>query len=258
MINAGEKNADGCDWKDANGNLLAGIDPPPNNPYFAVCLSQPELCDILTKRLLETGNAEVLFDQAFQRLEQRDGVVTYWTTNQASSHETQRTCRYLIGADGGRSTVRRNLGIELRGFTFESLQLVAVNFQYPPHEISWKAATFIVDPVDWGIIVKRGKGTSWRFATGIRKPNVEKANTLDEVTVQVVKDRLSRLLPGNVNKIEYEAMVPYVIHQRSASRYREGNVLLAGDAAHVGYGPRDTRREGRLYYPTNTYFLLAQ
>ena len=65
VINAGEKNADGCDWKDADANLLAGVDPPPDSPFFTVCLSQPELCDVLLKKVLETGNAKVLFNQSF-------------------------------------------------------------------------------------------------------------------------------------------------------------------------------------------------
>ncbi|KAH8591631.1 FAD binding domain-containing protein [Bisporella sp. PMI_857] len=233
VINAGEKNAGGCDWKDPRGTLLAGINPPPNDPGFAVCLSQPELGEILLKNLLATGHAEILFNETFQRLEQDGEGVTYWTKNLQNDQETARKCRYLIGADGGRSTVRRSLGIEFQGITFDSLQFVAVNFQYPLRDFGWKAATFIVDPIDWGIVVKRGKGTSWRFATGVQKPNTEKLNTLDDVTIQLVKDRLSRIIPGDTSKIEYEALAPYTVHQRCATDFRKGRVLLAGDAAHV-------------------------
>jgi hypothetical protein len=111
----------------------------------------------------------------------------------------------LIGADGGRSSVRHGLGIGLGGFTFESLQFVAVNFQYHLHELGWKAANYIVDPVDWGIVVKRGKGTSWRFATGVTSDG-ERRYSLDEATIQVIKDRLSRILPGDTTKIQYEDM----------------------------------------------------
>lgn len=237
IIDAGEKNSDGCDWKTPDGKTLAEINPPADNPSFAVCLPQPALGAILLARLLETKNAEVLFKQEFQRLEQRDESVTYWTKHKDDNHETKRKCRYLIGADGGRSAVRRSLGIELQGFTFESIQFVAVDFHYPLLKgYGWKLATFMVDPVDWGIVVKRGKGPIWRFATGVRKSNTDKTNTLDEPTIQLVKDRLCRILPGDTDKIEYEAMAPYVVHQRCATRFLDGNVLLAGDAAHVSYG----------------------
>lgn len=228
MIAAGERNADGCDWRTADGAFITGIDPPPNDPSFTVCLSQPELGEILKKKLLETGNAKIFFNQEFQRLEQRDGFVVYWIKDS----DTEHTCRFLIGADGGRSAVRQSLGIRLEGYTFEKLQFIAVNFQYDLRESGWKAANFIVDPVDWGIVVKRGKGTSWRFATGVQTDTQTK-NTLDETTIDMVKKRLDRILPGDTSKIQYEAMAPYVVHQRCASRFRDGNVLLAGDAAHV-------------------------
>lgn len=230
IIAAGEKNADGCDWRTADGAFIAGIDPPPNDPSFAVCLAQPELGEILMQKLLATQNAKVFFNESFQRSEQHSGSVMFWTKQ--GDHEAEHTCQYLIGADGGRSSVRHSLAIRLEGYTFERLQFVAVNFQYTLRGHGWKAANFIVDPVDWGIVVKRGKGNSWRFATGIQTDSHIK-DPIDEATIDLVKKRLCRILPGDTSKIQYEAMAPYVVHQRCASRFRDGNVLLAGDAAHV-------------------------
>lgn len=129
--------------------------------------------------------------------------------------------------------MRKCIGQKLEGYTWESLQFVAVDFQYALKEFGWKPATFIVDPVNWGIVAKRGKGTSWRFATGIKKKNSERADTLDEATINVVKDRLTHLLPGETSNIVFERFAPYTIHQRCVGCYRVGNVLLAGDAAHV-------------------------
>ncbi|KAH6976887.1 hypothetical protein EDB80DRAFT_826851 [Ilyonectria destructans] len=233
VIAAGEKNQDGCDWRDKDGNIITGIDPPPDNPHCAVMLSQPEFCQVALDALMKTGNAQVHFNHTFQRLQQHDGFVEYWLKHEADNRQVQGTCRYLVGADGGRSTVRQSLGIKLEGYTWGSLLFVAVNFQYGLSELGWKAANFIVDPKDWGIIVKGGKGKSWRMATGIRKVSAAGPTTLDEATVKVVKDRLCHLLPGDTSKIEYGAMAPYVVHQRCASRFVQGNVILAGDAAHL-------------------------
>ncbi|KAL4821924.1 FAD binding domain-containing protein [Aspergillus spinulosporus] len=225
------------------GNLLAGIDPPPNDSTFAVCLSQPELGEILRKKALETANVEILFQEEFQRLEQRGGTVTYWTKNHSTGKETERVCQYLIGADGGRSSVRKSLDICLEGYTFESLQFIAINFQYDLRAAGgWKAANFIVDPVDWGIVVKRGKGTSWRFATGITRSTPETTAPLDGATIQLVKDRLSRILPGDTSKIQYEEMAPYTVHQRCASQFQKGNVFLAGASPDVLTNYANTRR----------------
>ncbi|KAM6508351.1 hypothetical protein FALCPG4_018224 [Fusarium falciforme] len=235
IIAAGEKNQGGCDWRDKDGNIIGGLAPPPDNPHFAVALSQPELCQVILDAVIKTGNAHVYFDHTIQRLQQQDGFVDYWVTSNADNQQVQGRCRYLVGADGGRSTVRRNLGIGLEGYTWESWLFVAVNFQYSLGELGWKAANFIVDPEDWGVVVKRGHGTSWRMTTGVRRAedSTAQTNTLDKATIKVVKDRLCRLLPGDTNSIQYEAMEPYVAHQRCASSFVQGNVLLAGDAAHL-------------------------
>ena len=94
-----------------------------------MCLGQPELGEILMQKLLAAQNAKVCFNESFERLEQRCGSVVFWTKQ--GNHETEHTCQYLIGADGARSSVRRSLGIHLEGYTFEQLQFVTVNFQYP-------------------------------------------------------------------------------------------------------------------------------
>ena len=170
--------------------------------------------EILRKKALETGNVEILFHEEFQRLEQRDGTVTYWTKNHSLGIETKRVYQYLIGADGRRSSVRKCLGIRLEGYTFESLQFFAVNFLYGLRAASgWKAANFIADPVAWGTVINRGKWTSWRFATGTTKTVPKTSASLDGATIQLVKDRLSRILPGDTSKIQYEEMAPYTVHQ---------------------------------------------
>lgn len=198
-------------------------------------LSQPEICQVLLDALSKIDNAEIHFNHTLQTLQQHDGFVEYCVENEVDHCQVQDKCKYLVGADGGRSTVRRNLGIKLEGNTWESLLFVAVNFKYGLSELGWKAGNFIVDPDDWGVIVKRGKGKSWRMATGVRREDASaaRANTLDEATINVVKNRLCRLLPGDTSCIEYEAIAPYVVHQRCASSFVQGNILLAGDAAHV-------------------------
>ncbi|RGP64192.1 3-3-hydroxy-phenylpropionate 3-hydroxycinnamic acid hydroxylase [Fusarium sporotrichioides] len=232
VIDKGEKNTDGCAWRDPSGRVLAAVDPPPDSPHFAVCLSQPEFCEIVYKRLLETGNAEVIFNHTYRRHEQKGSSILLWIKSSPQESEIIYECEYLIGTDGGRSDVRKALGLELKGFTWASLQLVAVNFQYSLSEPGWKKANFIVDEVCWGVIVKRGKGNNWRFATGAQAPDAGNG-ALDDATIKMVKDRLIRLLPGDTSQIEWEAMAPYKIHQRCATNFRKGNVLLAGDAAHL-------------------------
>ncbi|EED15308.1 conserved hypothetical protein [Talaromyces stipitatus ATCC 10500] len=233
VIAAGEKRCEGVDWRDRDGKVIAGIDPPLEDPHYVVVLAQPEFCEVILDALVKTGNAEVHFNHRLQTLQQGDGFVEYHVESRESTLTGK--CQYLVGADGGRSTVRRNLGIELEGYTWKDLLFVAVNFKYGLSELGWKAGNFIVDPEDWGVIVKRGKGRSWRIATGIRRAgaSTDRINALDEATISVIKKRLCHMLPGDTSQIEYEAFAPYVVHQRCASSYIQGHVILAGDAAHL-------------------------
>ncbi|KAH7205721.1 FAD binding domain-containing protein [Fusarium oxysporum] len=233
VVTAGEKNNEGCDWRDKDGNIIYGLEPPRDDSHFVVMLSQPELCQVILEAIEATGNARVHFRHTFQRLQQGSRFVDYWIKNENDGSETKSRCLYLVGADGGRSTIRRSLGVQLEGHTWEDMLFVAVNFQYHLENHGWKGANFIIDPEEWCIIVKRGKGSSWRMATGIRKDSASKVNTLDEATIKRIKDRLAHLLPGDTSKIEYEAMAPYIVHQRCATEFVQGNVILARDAAHT-------------------------
>lgn len=233
VVTAGEKNNEGCYWRDKDGNIIYGLEPPRDDSHFVVMLSQPELCQVILEAIEATGNARVHFRHTFQRLQQGNRFVDYWIKNENDGSETKSRCLYLVGADGGRSTIRRSLGVQLEGHTWEDMLFVAVNFQYHLGNHGWKGANFIIDPEEWCIIVKRGKGSSWRMATGIRKDSASKVNTLDEATIKRIKDRLAHLLSGDTSKIEYEAMAPYIVHQRCATEFVQGNVILARDAAHV-------------------------
>ncbi|EMD97564.1 hypothetical protein COCC4DRAFT_203938 [Bipolaris maydis ATCC 48331] len=233
LMEAGDKNQSGCDWRDASSKILASATPPPHDPQFGLFLGQPEFCEIVYKNLLQTGNAQVLMNHAYFRHEQQvDGSIHVWVgSTSAESGTFLGACQYLIGADGGRSAVRKALGVKLEGFTWENTQMVACNFSYPLDHMGWKKANFIIDPEKWGVVVKRGKGDLWRLAAGVRSTN-DTAILTDDM-VEEVKDRLRLLLPGDTSKIEWESMAPYKIHQRCATTFRKGNVLLAGDAAHL-------------------------
>lgn len=237
MLDAGQKNFRGWDWRAArSGEVLAGVTPPPHlvDSSFAVHLGQNILCEILTRRLSKTGNCEVVFNHAFLRAEEKDGVVTAFVERKLDGQTLSFKARYLVGADGGRSTVRRSLGIALEGFTWEDVQLIAVNLIYDLDKYGWKSANFLVDPEYWAVVVKRGPGHAWRVATSIpRTPNSED-KPLDTATLlSIIKERVTHILPGNTEDIIYLQVAPYVIHQRCAAQYHQGNIVLAGDAAHV-------------------------
>ncbi|EXA29199.1 hypothetical protein FOVG_19261 [Fusarium oxysporum f. sp. pisi HDV247] len=197
-------------------------------------LGQDELCQIFLKRLHNTGNGHVIFNHAFTRAEDHGDSVTVYVKRIHDDQELSFDCRYLIGADGGRSSVRKHLGLSLEGYTWQDIRLVAVNILYDLDKYGWKRGNFVVHPTDWAIVVKRGKGQQWRIATSI--PFVEGPYgepITDKTVLPVIQERVSRLLPGNTDKVVYLQAAPYTIHQRCVPQYRVENTFLAGDAAHL-------------------------
>jgi 3-(3-hydroxy-phenyl)propionate hydroxylase len=138
---------------------------------------------------------------------------------------------YLIGADGGRSTVRRTLGIEFEGYTHPERFLVLTTTYKFGAEFAECSRNYFSDPDEWAALFKvagdDGKGL-WRVVFPTRANETEE-DAFDEVAVQA---RLQKFFPKSgpypvVHRNIYHA------HQRVAASFRNGRVFLAGDAAHI-------------------------
>jgi 3-(3-hydroxy-phenyl)propionate hydroxylase len=137
---------------------------------------------------------------------------------------------WLIAADGGRSTIRRETGIEFEGFTWPEIFLVvSTPYDFGRHGFTMNA--YLSDPVEWAAIFKvpdDGPPGLWRAAFPCSGEETEQS-LLDAAAVE-------RRMQGLVAKAEpydirYKSI--YRVHQRVAKDFRLGRVLLAGDAAHL-------------------------
>lgn len=226
MISAGVKNTTGIAWRAPGGKLLSRV---PSD--FSVLLGQPELAAIFLDSLERYPNAKVHFGYRFVWCEQGDDTVTVHL--QHGAEKIYRRCRFLVGADGGHSPVRKSLGIPLEGFTWRDFRFVAANIRCPLQARSgWDVANFVVHPTDWAVVIKTGKDDLWRVATGEKwDEEMEKQEEL--------REKYRRILPGVVNDdVEFISAAAYTAHQRCAQRFLDGNVVLVGDAAHVSIHPR--------------------
>lgn len=143
--------------------------------------------------------------------------------------------QYLVAADGGRSTVRKQLSIPLSGFTWEDYRLVSANIDYDLFKHSnWGPANWIVDPDLWAVVAYCGYGTVWRVASAERLD--ENTQEWDEAAaIRRLYQRLAKLLPGPTETANLMAISPYMTHQRCAETFVHGRIALAGDAAHVSH-----------------------
>jgi 3-(3-hydroxy-phenyl)propionate hydroxylase len=132
---------------------------------------------------------------------------------------------YLLACDGGRSTVREQLGIAVEGETLDALTLlvdVKVDLDVEnPRDYPYLA--YFADPQEWMILVRQPH--CWRFlyplAPGLPEP------TRDEFKAKVLH------FIGPVSNLEILNTIVYRIHHRIASEWRRDRVFLMGDAAHL-------------------------
>jgi 3-(3-hydroxy-phenyl)propionate hydroxylase len=141
------------------------------------------------------------------------------------------TGAYLIGADGGRSVVRKQSGIAFDGFTWpERFIVLTTPYDFEANR-GYCPRSYFADPEAWCNCFKvsaDGPPGLWRtvFPT-------DPAQSEDEIMSDAgVQARLQKFFPAPA---PYEVVHRnlYVTHQRVAATFRKGRVLLAGDAAHV-------------------------
>jgi 3-(3-hydroxy-phenyl)propionate hydroxylase len=137
---------------------------------------------------------------------------------------------WLIGADGGRSTVRKLLPIEFEGFTWpEQFLVVSTPWDFGRHGYALNA--YVADPVEWVALFKMphaGPPGVWRVVFPC-DPGMPDDALLDP---EHVESKLQSFQP-NEARYEIQHKVIYRVHQRVASEWHVGRVVLAGDAAHL-------------------------
>ena len=140
--------------------------------------------------------------------------------------------KFLIGADGGKSVVRNDLGVEFKGLTFpERFLVLTTPFNFKPYGFS--GTCYIADPKEWCSMFNvpaNGPPGRWRVVFP-EKSNQSQEKLFDEKECQ---NRLQSFFP-NPNGEKYNIIHKniYQVHQRIASKFRIGRVFLAGDAAHI-------------------------
>ncbi|MGH7873713.1 MAG: FAD-dependent oxidoreductase [Candidatus Binatia bacterium] len=200
-------------------------------PYpFVVQTEQHKLARIGVERLKSFADAEVRFAARVTGVTQdTDGARV--TVDGAAGSEVFHG-DYVIGADGGRSTVRKALDIDFEGFTWPENFLVLTtldDFQELLPGCCFR--NYLADPNEWTNLFKvagdDGKGR-WRAVFPTRVEESDEEALSDASTYS----RLQRVFPlSRPYNVVHRNL--YKVHQRVAATFRRGRVFLAGDSAHV-------------------------
>ena len=155
-----------------------------------------------------------------------DGV-TASVKNPAGETEYLRGA-YLVGCEGARSIVRKELGIAFEGSTYPDRTLnIEVAHDFRQH--GYTERNYISDPDEWSNLFHwKGPPDRWRVHFPTKPDETEEALTRP----QAMQARLQRFLPTGKD-FDIVGCNLYVVHQRVAKKFRDGRAILAGDSAHV-------------------------
>jgi 3-(3-hydroxy-phenyl)propionate hydroxylase len=195
---------------------------------FVVQTEQHKLAAMGIERLRALG-VDVRFGCGVTGLVQDGDSVTVTLATDGGS-ETIRA-DWLIGADGGRSTVRKALDVAFEGYTWPERFVVLTVLDDFERLLGCCYRNYLFDPDEWTNLFKvagdDGKGR-WRavFPTG---PDETDETAMSDAAVQARLNRVWRM--DQPYQVVHRNL--YRVHQRVAAQFRIGRVLLAGDAAHV-------------------------
>ncbi|WDO08223.1 FAD-dependent monooxygenase [Streptomyces murinus] len=163
-----------------------------------------------------------------------DGV----TATLRGADGTESTCRarYLVGADGGRSTVRHLLGTPFPGrdgrigMAVADIELAPVDGGSDSPGEPWQLPDLTPDPAGVAFLLPLGDGVHRLILGGPEQQGVDRDAP---VTDDEVRAALARC-PGPPRALRAVRWASrFTDASRQAERYAEGRVLLAGDAAHI-------------------------
>lgn len=134
-----------CWRKSSTGEVIAAIErnTTPEHPYENLVIGQHELAAIILRHLQQFDEAKVLWNHRVVAVEQPEAKEVVVTTEDATGAETTLRSSYLVGADGGRSSVRKMAGVTFDGFTWPE-QLVSTNVYFPFDKYGWYDANFLM------------------------------------------------------------------------------------------------------------------
>ncbi|MER6675771.1 FAD-dependent oxidoreductase [Streptomyces sp. NPDC000983] len=195
-------------------------DSPYNEPWM---VPQWRTQEILLARLEELGG-KVSFGREVVSLDQdADGVTALLGTGE------RVRARYAVAADGGRSTVRRSLGIEMTGETVDPHPMLVADVRIRG-----------LDRDNWHVFPPAGEGEDFLavcplagtedFQVVARFP----ADTAVDLSPGGIRETVaarSHLAPEDITEVRWAS--DFRPRAALADAFRAGRVFLAGDAAHI-------------------------
>ncbi|CAN0454590.1 unnamed protein product, partial [Phaeothamnion confervicola] len=129
------------------------------HPYRLQC-EQWKLTALLRDRLAKSDMVAIEYEaEAIGVAQNADGVTL--TVRRPDNSEDELTGRYMIAADGGRSAIRKALGVPFEGETMPEVFLsMSTHFPFDRHFADLAPIAYITDPNEWVVLLRTP--TLWR------------------------------------------------------------------------------------------------
>jgi 3-(3-hydroxy-phenyl)propionate hydroxylase len=220
-------------WDRPTDSLVAEFDhailkDDTQHPFVVQC-EQFKTAKLLLERVKKLSNVELMYGYAVTDVSQ-DANSASVTVRGPDGIKTHKGA-YVIGADGGRSTVRKQSGIAFDGFTWpERFIVFTTPFDFEANR-GYCYRSYFADPGAWCNCFKvsaDGPPGLWRTVYPTDSTTPEEELTSDAA----VQALMQKFFPA---PHDYEVIHRnlYVTHQRVAATFRKGRVVLAGDSAHI-------------------------
>ena len=219
------------------GGIHLDFSPLADPPIQAVHLPQPRLERLLSERARELG-ASLRRGQEIVRVSQDDAAVT--AEVRGPDGPCLVTARYLAGCDGAHSTVRDTAGIPFPGITYPEVNRLA--------QVTLPDSVTQLDNGDLDVpglgrlragFTRTGRGvfgfgslTSGALLVQTTEDDLADADDDTPMSLAEFSDSIRRVLGADLPLGEVTRLSRYGFQARQAGRYRDGRILLAGDAAH--------------------------
>ena len=193
----------------------------------------------LRKKIAQLGNVESWFGWKTETVEQDAGGARVAIAEEGGGGRKVLQAAYVVGCDGGHSTVRRQIGIERSGADFNELMVLAL---FRSRELHEKLKRFpprstyrVLHPElkgYWQFFGRVDVGESWFFHSPVP------ANTTRE---NYDFHALLQSAAGFPFACDFDYVGFWDLRIAVAEKYQQGRVFIAGDAAHShppygGYG----------------------
>jgi len=178
----------------------------------------------LRQRVAELEGVDVRMANRLLRWTEDEQGITADLQDEATGRTWQARAAYLVGADGARSTVREQLGIEMEG-TSPLGHFHNIVFRSPglskKHQLGPAIMYWLVNQEVPSVLAPLDAGDLWTFGC----PKLAHAEA-DPAT-------LIRAAVGLDIDVEVITRDEWTAHQLIARVYRSGRAFLAGDACHL-------------------------